>query len=83
MEVKYVVLDELYPIVFCGALQHKDMADKRRITSAGFCKISIDKATGEIETFCYGKSVSLNITPKENDNVLIKLLINDLWAFDV
>jgi hypothetical protein len=64
-KMKYVRMkrcDEI--IIFPEVIQHKDF-NKFEIVSAGFCYIH----TGEQpKIVCFGESVSLNLTSKEEDS---------------
>lgn len=57
MESKYIVVDRVKPVIFNAAIQHVDEAAGRNITSAGFCKVSIEGK--EIKITCWGESDSL------------------------
>lgn len=53
--VKYVMIDEIWPVLFSGAIEHRRMEGLGRITSAGFVAIEGDQVR------CYGESVSLEM----------------------
>lgn len=54
--LKYIIIDEIFPIIFSAALTHKDIATGMKATSAGFCFRNLD---GYWQ--CYGESISLNL----------------------
>jgi hypothetical protein len=85
MKLKYVIVDELYPIVFGECFQHKQFSRIGKITSAGFCSISeveTPKERTDISTAtmfqvsCYGESVSLGVKVAENDEKQLEYLYN-------
>lgn len=62
--LKYIVINGSEMIIFPPTLQHKDVAGSMCVTSAGFIE----------DGKCYGQSDSLNISSKESDNRLLKLI---------
>lgn len=67
--LKYVIVDNIKPIIFDTSIQHSDIGGNLNITSAGFIE------NGK----CFGFSDSLNISSKETDSKLIsKYLLNFL-----
>lgn len=70
---KYVIIDNLFPIIFDCNLQHKDVAANLNVTSAGF----LDR-----DGNCYGGSDSLGIdSDPENDTKIIKLFLRLTFKF--
>ncbi len=69
-EMKYIMIDDIFPIVFHSSHVHKDVAFGIRsqpVTSAGF--VILD---AEGNYHCYGESISLNIKSKpEMDSKII------------
>jgi hypothetical protein len=87
MELKYVILDEIRPIIFSEANKHSDFTKLGKVTSAGFLSIktvsydsqkhSVKHSKKEyIEVETYGSSTSLNITPHIFDQHLLERLLN-------
>ena len=72
MEGKYIIFDEMVPVVFPAMLQHVEVATGmlRKPTSAGF--FCTDEEDGDIEV--YGESVSLKLDSREEDAELIDRL---------
>jgi hypothetical protein len=78
--MKYVMIDNIHPILFTEAMNHKDFIHRGNITSAGMCKINVkinwDRYAEEYDiektVRCYGKSISLNLEPAEQDAERIK-----------
>jgi len=72
MEGKYIIFDEMIPVVFPATLQHVEVATgiSRKPTSAGF--FCTDEEDGDIEA--YGGSVSLKLDSREEDAELIDRL---------
>lgn len=69
LEIKYVMLNDVLPVLFNG-VNHKDMERQGRVTSAAFVDISIKN--GELEVITYGQSDTLGMGPKDTDAALIK-----------
>lgn len=84
--IKYVIIDETYPIIFSEAHQHSSFRDiSGNVTSAGFCSFQeVDTPVGSrfcqsriIQARCYGESVSLNIkSDPEKDAIILTRLFN-------
>jgi hypothetical protein len=70
IELKYIMIDEKYPIIFTTSQTHDQFRNFRNITSAGFCQIWQDKKG--IKVRAWGKSITLNINSKETDSETIK-----------
>lgn len=72
MAIKYVIIDNSYPVLFTGAMAHSDFKNHGfNITSAGFVDI------GDPKNPCtYGKSMSLGLEPdKPQDDILIEIML--------
>lgn len=65
MQVKYAMVDRIFPVLFSAAIQHRQMAELGRITSAGFMRIEGDRV------HCYGESVSLKMGVDPEDEEII------------
>lgn len=75
MKLKYIMVDELFPVLFPDAITHKHAALGLKVTSAGFC--DIDKFNGEWEVDVWGKSVSLgDLKSKPEDAIWIKKMLD-------
>lgn len=77
MVAKYIVFDNVMPIVFPDSLVHKEVANifltskGMKPTSAGFCYID--------ETYCcYGESTSLNLKSNIDDSNLLDSILNSI-----
>lgn len=70
MDMKYIIYDNFWPIIFPFIYNHIDMANHflGKVTSAGF----IDK-NGKV----YGYSDSLSISSKESDQRIIDRVIGN------
>lgn len=66
MESKYIIIDNLYAIIFPTHLSHLDIASNYNVTSAGF----IDKE-GKI----YGFSDTLNLHSNKKDQQIIDRIL--------
>lgn len=75
MEAKYIMIDRRKPVVFSPAIEHKDEANGRKVTSAGFCRIELTGA-GIVVT-CWGESNSLGglQSKPEIDARMIKMML--------
>jgi hypothetical protein len=70
--MKYVIIDDIFAIVFNEAIPHDRIGLNRNVTSAGFCQIQSDNDDVEIKVYVYGKSIGLGIESKEDDAEIIK-----------
>ncbi len=69
MQLKYVIIDHCFPIVFAGPFKHKDArAFSHNITSAGFVEFRDGKAVVGVEA-----SYTLNIGPDAEDENLLDI----------
>lgn len=70
MQLKYIIIDHGFPVLFLDALQHKQITVAGgRVTSAGFFKIK----DGQVTT--YGESISLRLKPMEGDAEIINMML--------
>lgn len=67
--IKYIRTKDRGFIIFSNLIAHDEMASmvKEEVLSAGFVQIKKDERYGNPEFRCYGESVSLKITSKEED----------------
>jgi hypothetical protein len=71
--MKYVIFDEVFPILFDDPLIHSTVAQSYQgeATSAGFCTITNDKV------FVWGSSTSLNgLKSQGDDSQIIEAMLN-------
>ena len=67
-KVKYVRFDRNTFVLFSAHIDHADIAEgigRDRVRSAGFVSI------GETEAQCYGESLGLSLSSKEEDSKLM------------
>jgi hypothetical protein len=70
---KYIMLNEVYPIVFGEYFKHSDIVENNsRITSAGFGNLFVNDKN-ELEVSVYGESISLK---KKSNPLDAKILLN-------
>lgn len=76
-KLKYVIIDDCFPIIFGEAHKHSDFSRNRlgKPTSAGFCHIHQAGEEG-MTVSCFGKSVSLEIESQPGDAQIIEKLLN-------
>jgi len=68
--MKYIIFDNIFPVIFNEAIGHKDITIAgMKPTSAGFVEIFSDGIS--IGAEASGKSVSLNLSSKEKDSKII------------
>jgi len=68
--MKYIVISELYPILFPSAMSHDSFYQGWNITSAGFVNIT------DGVPHCFGESTMLKIKSNpELDEMLIRILL--------
>lgn len=71
---KYIILNEVYPVVFGEYFQHSDVAARLpngNVTSAGFGSLYLDEQ-GKIQVHCYGESTSLQKKAGKYDATIIR-----------
>ena len=68
-DIKYVIIDDCFPVVFSAAIPHKDVAiglcSHGPVTSAGFLTDQGDHISA------HGESVSLDIKSKPGDSRIL------------
>jgi len=80
MELKYVIINKNgydYPIIFPVTLDHSTFKDNK-IISAGFVDITAGFTVDDpskIECVTYGKSVTLNVNSRQEDDAIISNMI--------
>jgi len=74
MDIKYVMINHSFPIIFLAMFNHKDFSGVGNITSAGFLRIRSNSGYIQIET--YGESTSLGKRPDAEDAKLIQFFLN-------
>jgi len=72
MEIKYVMIDEIWPVLFVGQA-HSDMKKLGNITSAGFIRM-LENGT----IYTYGHSQSLNMKPADRDEGILEVFLYNL-----
>ena len=71
MELKYVIIDHVHPIVFAPTFSHDKMTVHGNVTSAAFVQFSAgDNAVLGVEV--YGRSFSLDLDPDPADARLLQ-----------
>ncbi len=76
MKIKYVIFDDIAPVLLSDCQQHADIRCQYRPTSAGFCSYVFNETTCELDVTCWGESISLGIKSKPDiDSHLIKRLL--------
>ena len=82
-ELKYIIIDDKYVVLFDKTLTHKDMARNASgmpPTSAGFCMVEPHPTEDKISVYVYGRSESLNMdSNREKDEPLIEKIVNSYW----
>ena len=78
MEIKYVMFNGMFPIIFGGYFKHKDIADvfDKNPTSAGFMTMKADPFGNRIKVEVYGESISLKRRPSEEDIPILSRVVN-------
>jgi hypothetical protein len=83
MKVKYVIFDQMYPVLLSDASQHAEVRltprfDAGKPTSAGFCSFisNPNMSDGGWEVTVWGESVSLKLKadPKNDPRLIERLL---------
>ena len=76
-KLKYVMIDDIVPVLFSEMQQHSDFLHVGKITSAGFCYIDYDEKSNQYKVTVHGESISLKIRSKPEDVRLIELILNE------
>lgn len=76
MQLKYIFVSHMDPIIFRDDRNHADVAasmhiDRKNIVSAGFLQITANGAR------CYGSSTTLGIGSRKEDGDIINRLAGD------
>ncbi len=71
--MKYIMLEH-GPVIFSEAYVHSEMAQGRRVLSAGFVNIN-----EEGKFYAYGESISLDIKSDPRDSDLINKEFHSEW----
>jgi len=83
--MKYIIIEHSsgmeVPIVFCDIIQHSDaIPSGGKAVSAGFCTIeeiySDVKCKKILKASCYGASISLNLSMREEDSDIVTCGLN-------
>lgn len=74
-DLKYIMIDYAFPVIFGSALAHKDVAfglrDLGPVTSAGFVQNN-----GDGTFSCYGESISLGIkSDPDKDTAMVNYIM--------
>ena len=64
------------PVLFTEMQKHDDVANGRKVVSAGFVSVSIKDNTVSFK--CFGCSLSLNVNARESDSNLISKFFNKM-----
>ena len=75
MKLKYVITENLQPILFGLGISH-DEVTKHKVISAGFCNFYPHSETGDFVVKTFGDSFSLKLKPSPDDAYLIEKLLN-------
>lgn len=72
--MKYVIINEDFPIIFPEHIEHCKFSEIGKITSAGFCALEKDKLGSWLAV--YGESISLKLKPAEDDKIWLNMLLD-------
>ena len=73
LQKKYVIFEDMKPLIFSAAIPHGFFRPLGRIISAGFVKFFVND--GEIELAVYGHSESLDLEAKPDDALIIRSMM--------
>lgn len=77
MELKYVITDKNDFAIFTKLTNHSDIRGLYgKIVGAGFCNFAQKADSEDVNIHCYGRSVSLGISSREEDEEIINNKIN-------
>lgn len=69
IKIKYIMINNAFPILFPECISHTSIKVDGRITSAGFVKSDLSE--------CYGKSIGLKLKSDPDDIKLIRMLLKN------
>lgn len=76
-ELKYVVTDKGDFAIFTKLSNHCDVRGLHgKVVGAGFCNFARKADSEQANVHCYGRSVSLGISSREEDEDIINLAID-------
>lgn len=76
-ELKYVVTEHGDFAIFTKLTNHSDVRGLHgKIVGAGFCNFARKADSEEANVHCYGKSISLGISSREEDEIIINKAIS-------
>ena len=78
MELKYIVTDKDNFAIFSPNTEHKNLSQGLygKPIGAGFCTIRPKADSEDINVHCYGQSLSLHISSREEDETIINYALN-------
>lgn len=68
---KYIIIDEVHPVLFAFGIEHITEAAGRNVTGASFFKLSVEG--GKFVWECSGYSTSLGLSAKPTDSKILDL----------
>ena len=76
---KYIVHNELYPVLFTEADTHSSRANDHKVTSAGSGELAITP-DGQLRVSCWGQSVGLNINsrPEQDADLIHRMFVDPM-----
>ena len=85
MKIKYVIIDEAYPVVISECHKHSDVRAMGPITSAGFFAFKEEPDNSptaicptKLAVDVWGESVSLGLKSNPADALILERLLNSL-----
>ena len=78
---KYIIINGGYfrtnetPILFSELDDHASIAANKEVVAAGFC--SIGYLDGKITVQCWGRSISLKLASRPEDELIIEKMFSD------
>lgn len=84
MKIKYVIIDEAYPVIISGCHKHSDVLGMdRRITSAGYFSVREEEdinphaiALRKLAVTVWGESQSLGVKSEPSDAAILERLFS-------
>lgn len=70
------------PVIFPANLSHEDVAGRFKVVSAGFCLFDIMRTDRIVRACCFGKSISLGIESRQEDNTVIEQYLQLMFGKD-
>lgn len=67
--MKYVIIDDIFPVVFPGAVSHRAMRGLGTITGAGFVKFHTQDGLLDVAVFGHSQTLEMHAQPEDAETI--------------